>query len=234
MSRAERLLALMQLLRVRRTPVAGAALAAELGVSLRTLYRDMAALQAQGAQIEGEAGVGYVLRPGYFLPPLMFSEEEVEALALGARWVVERADARLGEAAANALEKIAAVLPGRLLGEMDAPGLLIGPGVPLAADDADMARLRWAIRAERKLRIAYRDVKEEETERTLWPLALGYFDQVRILAAWCELRQDFRHFRTDRILSLEILDTHLPSRRAVLLAQWRQSQGIPDQASRRS
>lgn len=234
MSRAERLLALMQLLRMRRTPVAGAALAAELGVSLRTLYRDMAALQAQGAQIEGEAGVGYVLRPGYFLPPLMFSEEEVEALALGARWVVERADARLGEAAANALEKIAAVLPGRLLGEMDAPGLLIGPGVPLAADDADMARLRWAIRAERKLRIAYRDAREEETERTLWPLALGYFDQVRILAAWCELRQDFRHFRTDRILSLEILDTHLPSRRAVLLAQWRQSQGIPDQASRRS
>lgn len=234
MSRAERLLALMQLLRVRRTPVAGAELAAELGVSLRTLYRDVAALQAQGAQIEGEPGIGYVLRPGYFLPPLMFSEEEVEALDLGARWVVERADARLGEAAANALEKIAAVLPGRLRGGREAPGLLIGPGAPLAADDADMARLRWAIRAERKLRIAYRDLKDSVTERTLWPLALGYFDQARILAAWCELRQDFRHFRTDRILSLDILDTHLPRRRAALLKEWRQAQGIPETMPHRS
>ncbi|MEW5772926.1 MAG: YafY family protein [Thermodesulfobacteriota bacterium] len=234
MSRAERLLALMQLLRLRRSPVAGAELAAELGVSLRTLYRDIAALQAQGARIEGEAGVGYVLRPGYFLPPLMFTEEEVQALALGARWVVERADSGLGEAAAGALEKIAAVLPGSLLGEMDSPGLLVAPGSPAAAGDADMFRLRWAIRAERKLRVAYRDLKDRETERTLWPLALGYFQQVRILVAWCELRQAFRHFRTDRILGLEILDAHLPRRRAALLAEWRQSQGIPDPAARRS
>src|SRR5215472_5836791 len=120
MSRAERLLDLMQALRLRRRPVAGQALAAELGVSLRTLYRDIAALQAQGAWIEGEAGLGYVLRPGFMLPPLMFSEDEIAALVLGSRWVAERGDAELALAARHALAKIAAVLPADLRPELDA------------------------------------------------------------------------------------------------------------------
>ena len=111
MSRAERLLELMQCLRRHRYPVGGAALASELGISVRTLYRDIAALQAQGARIDGEPGVGYVLRPGFMLPPLMFSEDEIEALVLGSRWVADRADDPLGRAARNALAKIAAVLP---------------------------------------------------------------------------------------------------------------------------
>src|SRR6516225_364885 len=105
MSRAERLLDLIQILRRHRRPVAGKLLAEELGISLRTLYRDIASLQAQGAGIEGEAGIGYVLKPGFMLPPLMFSEEEIEALVLGSRWVAERGDQRLAAAAKNALAR---------------------------------------------------------------------------------------------------------------------------------
>src|SRR6201988_957718 len=127
MSRAERLLALIQALRRHRRPVSGAALAEELGVSLRTLYRDIQTLIAQGAQIDGEAGVGYVLRPGFMLPPLMFSEEEIEALVLGSRWVHQRADRALADAAANVLAKIGAVLPKDLRDTLDESGLLIGP-----------------------------------------------------------------------------------------------------------
>lgn len=111
MSRAQRLLDLIQLLRGLRRAVAGAVLADELDVSLRTLYRDIEKLRAQGAPIEGEAGIGYVLRPGFMLSPLMFSEGELEALVLGSRWVSERADGPLGKAARNVLAKIGAVLP---------------------------------------------------------------------------------------------------------------------------
>lgn len=125
MSRAERLLDLIQLLRRYRYPVSGAALAAELGISVRTVYRDIATLQAQGAEIAGEAGVGYVLRPGFLLPPLMFSEEEIEALVLGSRWVAERADNRLGAAARNALVKIGAVLPSDLRDTLNASALMV-------------------------------------------------------------------------------------------------------------
>src|SRR6187200_43800 len=110
-SRAERLLELLQVLRRYRQPVAGQTLADELGVSVRTLYRDIATLQGQGAAIDGEAGLGYVLKPGFMLPPLMFSEEEIEALVLGSRWVADRADRALADAAANVLAKIGAVLP---------------------------------------------------------------------------------------------------------------------------
>src|SRR5438046_4123741 len=142
MSRAERLLDLIQILRRHRQPVSGQALADELDISLRTLYRDIASLQGQGAGIEGEAGVGYILRPGFMLPPLMFSEEEIEALVLGSRWVADRGDARLGAAAKNALAKIAAVLPSDLRENLDASSLLVGPGAPIAAGDAELATIR--------------------------------------------------------------------------------------------
>src|SRR5258708_19539099 len=151
-SRAQRLLDLIQLLRRHRFPISGAALAQELGVSLRTLYRDIETLNAQGARIDGEAGVGYVLRPGFMLPPLMFSEEEIEALVLGSRWVAERADAPLSAAARNALAKIVAVLPDDMRDGADATGLLVGPGDAIAAGDAELATIRQAIRTERTLR----------------------------------------------------------------------------------
>ncbi len=145
MSRSQRLLDLLQILRSHRMPVSGVALAAKTGVSLRTLYRDIATLQAQGADIEGEAGVGYVLRPGFLLPPLMFSQHEIEALVLGSRWVAGRADAGLAEAARAALVKIGAVLPEALREELDHSTLLVGPGQGLAAIHVDLAAIRDTI-----------------------------------------------------------------------------------------
>ena len=151
MSRSERLFSLLQALRRFRRPVSGKALAQELGVSMRTLYRDIATLQAQGADIAGEPGVGYVLRPGFILPPLMFSEDEIEALVLGSRWVADRGDDLLGSAAQNAIAKIAAVLPAELRESLDAADLLPGPGRRVVAEAVDLAVVRKAIRAERKL-----------------------------------------------------------------------------------
>ena len=228
-SRAERLLDLIQILRRHRRPVSGRALAAELGISLRTLYRDIGALQAQGARIDGEPGIGYILRPGFILPPLMFSEEEIEALVLGSRWVAERGDGRLGAAAHNALAKIAAVLPADLRDDLDASTLLVGPGDPISAGDMDLATIRQAIRMERKLAITYRDGASAESLRTIWPFALGFFDRARVVVAWCELRQAIRHFRTDRILAMTPTDTRYPRRRQALLKEWREAEGIRPQ-----
>src|SRR5215475_13593307 len=168
-SRAQRLLDLIQLLRRHRFPVSGAALAQELGVSLRTLYRDIETLNAQGARIDGEAGIGYVLRPGFMLPPLMFFEEEIEALVLGSRWVAERTDGPLRAAARNALAKIVAVLPDDVRDGADDSGLLIGPGAPVAAGDAELPVIRQAIRTERKLRVFYQDGSGRNSKRIIWP-----------------------------------------------------------------
>lgn len=229
MSRAQRLLDLIQALRRRRQAVAGAVLAQELGVSLRTIYRDIETLKAQGAHIEGEAGVGYVLRPGFLLPPLMLSEEEIEALVLGSRWVSERADGALGKAARNLLAKIGTVLPDDLKAGIDSAGLLIGPGEPIVARDAELAQIRVAIRAERKLQIAYADEKGTATDRTIWPVALAFFDRVRVLIAWCELRGAYRHFRIDRIVALGAQTERYPRRRARLMKEWHALQGVPEQ-----
>ena len=221
MPKADRLLALIQILRRHRHPVSGQVLAEELGVSLRTLYRDVAALQGQGATIDGEPGVGYLLRPGFLLPPLMFSEEEIEAIALGAQWVARRADKPLAAAARDALAKIAAVLPADLREGLEGESVLVGPGAPIASGPIELSVIRQAIRAERKLDIRYRDASGEETQRMIWPISLAFFDQVRVLAAWCETRADFRHFRADRISDL--IDTNLryPRRRRVLMKEWR-------------
>ena len=150
MSRSERLLALLQLLRGHRYAITGAELASQLGISLRTLYRDIATLQAQGAHIEGEPGIGYVLRPGFMLPPLMFSEEELDALVLGSRWVVAHGDGSLSASASSALAKIEAVLPADYRQQLQSNALLIGT----SRNDSltDEAPLRSAIRQQRKVR----------------------------------------------------------------------------------
>lgn len=227
MSRTERLLDLLQALRRRRRPVAAARLAAELGVSERTIYRDIATLVGQGAAIEGEAGLGYVLRPGFVLPPLMFSDEEIEALVLGLRFVALRGDASLRVAAADVLAKVTDVLPAALREKADDSGLLAVPMAP--APLADLSGLRRAIRTERRLHIAYADADGRASTRTIWPIALAYFERTRILAAWCETRQDFRHFRTDRILRADLGSETYPRRRRVLLAEWRQREGLAAQ-----
>ena len=229
MSRAQRLLDLIQALRGYRRPVIGATLAEALGISLRTVYRDIETLKAQGAHIDGEPGVGYVLRPGFMLPPLMFSEEEIEAIVLGSRWVADRADPALGAAARNALAKIAAVLPQDLKVSLDTSSLLVGPGNAVAAGDAELPTIRLAIRTERKLRIFYVDGRGRDSKRTIWPFALAFFDRVRVVVAWCEIREGYRHFRTDRISKVQFVDKRYPRRRQVLLKDWRATEGIPEQ-----
>lgn len=222
MSRSARLLDLIQILRRHRQPVSGENLARELGISIRTLYRDIATLQAQGADITGEPGIGYILKPGFMLPPLMFSEDELEALVLGSRWVSKRAGGPLGKAAENALAKIASVLPKDLREQLDATNLLVGAGDPVVAGDTYLSAIRLAIRKERKLAIAYEDESGRSSERTIWPFALGFFDRARVVITWCELRNDFRHFRADRITRLHETDIRYPRRKAVLLKEWRE------------
>lgn len=223
MSRSERLFELLQVLRRHRLPVSGRALAAEVGVSLRTLYRDIATLQAQGAHIDGEPGVGYVLRPGFMLPPLMFTEDEIEALVLGSRWVAGRTDHRLRDAARNALARIAAVLPDELRAGLDTSTLFVAPpGEAIPPDGIELSVVRQAIRAERKLDIDYRDAAGVESRRRIWPFGLAFFDSVRIVLCWCELRQDFRHFRVDRIAAATLLEARYPRSRHALMAEWNQ------------
>jgi predicted DNA-binding transcriptional regulator YafY len=225
MSRAQRLLDLIQALRRHRRPVSAGVLARELEVSLRTIYRDIDALKGQGAHIDGEPGIGYVLRPGFLLPPLMFTEEEIEALVLGSRWVGVHGDGALRSAATNALAKIGSILPSDLREQLDLSALLVPPREEPAAGEARLPEIRQSIRRERKMRIAYVDVDGKPSERTVWPFALGFFDHARIVAAWCELRQDFRHFRTDRIASLEVRGERYPRRRGALLKEWREKEG---------
>lgn len=227
MSRAARLLDLLQSLRNRRQPVTGPELARELGVSIRTLYRDIATLQAQGADIQGEPGLGYVLRPGFTLPPLMFSADEIEAIVLGSRWVATRADdARLSDSARQAMSKILAVLPENLRERAEATNLVVAR-IGLEPAQVDAGQIRLAIRNERKLSISYGDTSGMTTERVIWPFMIGFFEKVRVVAAWCEMRQDFRSFRVDRISRLAVLDERYPRRRAVMLKEWREREGIP-------
>jgi len=229
MSRTERLLDLLQILRRHRAPMTGGALASELGISIRTLYRDIATLQGQGAEIEGEPGLGYVLRPGFMLPPLMFSSDELEALVLGASWVGRQIDdSRLSAAASNALSKIAAVLPPDLRQQIDAAAtIVVSSRRPPAPTQIDAALLRDAIRKEIKLRIGYRDDAGRETERVIWPFLIGFFEQHKVVSAWCELRNDYRHFRLDRIATAAPTGERLPRRRNALLKEWREKMDIP-------
>ena len=221
MSRAERLLQLLQVLRRYRRPVSGQTLANELGVSARTLYRDIASLQSQGAMIEGAPGIGYVMRPGFMLPPIMFRSEELDALVLGMRWVADRDDVTLSAGALSALAKIAAVLPAQLRRELEESSLLVGAPLTRPAHTTSPDLLRAAVRAESKLEIAYVDGSGIQSRRIVWPFALVYFDQARVLMCWCELRADFRNFRSDRILSVEQKMERYPKRRSTLLREWR-------------
>ncbi len=228
-SRTERLFDLIQLLRTYHFPVTAARLAGQLDVTVRTIYRDIATLQALGAPVEGEAGMGYLLRPGFLLPPLMFKEEEMEALVLGARWVVNRADRLLGEAARSALARIEAVLPARLRQDMEDAPLIVGPGPAVRGQDDRLVRLRRAIRQQHKVLLRYRSLAGESTERVVWPFALSFFNTARIVVAWCELRQDYRAFRTDLIDEAKVLSATYPRHRTTLLHEWRAREGIPRQ-----
>lgn len=217
--RATRLLRMLDALRQRRAPVRGAQLAAHLGVSLRTVYRDIDALRAQGARIDGDAGVGYRLRPGFVMPPMMFPVEELEALVLGARWVASHADPELAAAAVRALDRVVGVLPERLRLEVETSGLF-APDWHGREPEPWLPALRRAIRSGHAVRMHYRDGEGRASERVVWPFAMAFLDDVRLLAAWCEIRGDFRHFRADRVLALEDTGRPYPDQRHLLMRRW--------------
>ena len=228
MSRTSRLFLLMDALRGYRRPVTAATLAARLGVSERTIYRDIQTLAGLGAPIEGEAGVGYLLRAGMFLPPLMFNHDELEALVLGARWVRQQGDPGLASAANNALAKTSAATPGDLRDMLAETSLYVPSATDEPVLDAYLAAAREAIRHERKLRLCYRDAAGTSSERIVWPFALAFFEGRRVLAAWCELRQANRHFRVDRVSQADDLGERYPARRHELLEVWRRELGIKE------
>jgi predicted DNA-binding transcriptional regulator YafY len=225
MSRAARLLDLMQALRRHRRPVTADTLAQKLGVSKRTLYRDIATLIAEGAAIEGEAGMGYVLREGFFLPPLAFDDEEIDALVLGLRWVIRNADIVLAQAAYESLAKIAAVLPANLREAMESERIFAATDRDRPVVKIDVKAVRDAIRLSRKIEIVYRDGRDAPTTRKIWPIALAFFNDVWLVVAWCETRRDFRHFRTDRIERATFAAERYPKNRRALLKEWRQKEG---------
>ncbi|WP_439566899.1 helix-turn-helix transcriptional regulator [Sphingopyxis sp.] len=226
MAKTGRLFAIIDSLRRRRRPVTAEILADEQRVSVRTLYRDIQALIALGAPIEGEAGVGYVLRPGFFLPPLMFTADELEALVLGARWVEGRQDGSLSRAAGLALAKIAAASPDELKRRIDEAGLWPVSSRWRETNAPLLATVREAMRGEKVLHIAYADERGAVTERAIWPAALAYFEDKQVIAAWCLLRQDFRSFRIDRVTAARIGDERYGRRRAVLMADWWRKNGL--------
>ncbi|MGH6880751.1 MAG: helix-turn-helix transcriptional regulator [Hypericibacter sp.] len=221
MRRADRLFQIIQILRRSTRPVTASGLAGELEVSKRSVYRDIADLMGQRVPIRGEAGLGYVLDRAFDMPPLMLTPDEIEAAVLGEQWVAERGDPVLAGAARDLIAKIAAAVPERLRPFIAEPSIGAPPGKAVAPDGLDIAKTRAWIRSGRKIRIRYRNREAQESERILWPVIIGYAETVRLLAAWCELRQDFRHFRTDRIVAAEFLDETHGARPGELRTRWK-------------
>src|SRR6478672_6948941 len=207
MRRADRLFQIIQVLRRTRKPLTADAIAAELETSKRTIYRDIATLIEQRVPIRGEAGMGYILEKGFDLPPLMLTPDEIEAAVLGAQWVGGNADP----------------VPERLRPFVLEPASRARPGWRREPDRIDMAKTRAQIHEGRKIALRYRDEQGRDSERTIWPIAIGYLEAVRLLAAWCELRRDFRSFRTDRVVEAMYLEEKYPERRDLLRARWRRS-----------
>jgi len=217
MSKSTRLIQMMQLLRTLPAPVTAERLASELGISIRSVYRDVDSLRAAGAVIDGEAGFGYTLVEDPALPPMLFSRDEMEALVLGLREVIEVADPVLAEAAGSALAKLRASLPARMHHEFEHAVLHAKRYYPRPPIRIDIAALRRAAREERAVDIRYTDLQDATTERRVLPLAIVFMDQSLMLLAWCQLRTDFRTFRIDRIDTLtETEESFRPKRVAML------------------
>jgi predicted DNA-binding transcriptional regulator YafY len=219
MQRSGRLLQLLQNLRERRGAVTAKALASQFGVSERTIYRDMETLLELGVPVEGEAGTGFILRPGFFLPSMAFTRDEADAILLGLRFVLVRGDGEIAKAADTALLKIAEGMGDQAEALMMGSGLTVGP--PETGRRDELRMIRSAMRDRRKLKISYRTDGQAPRSRVVWPVALGFFDQVEMLAAWCELRGAFRHFRIDRLDSLALLEENIPRSRNSLLVEYR-------------
>lgn len=220
MRKAERLFEIIQILRLAKKTVTAAEIAAQLEVTIRSIYRDIAALQAMRVPIEGERGIGYILRPGFTLPPLMLSIEETEAIVLALALLDRTGDAELRRAARQVNRKIAAVVP-QPLGQMFSTNSLHAWGTIAPVPEAiDLALVRRAIRDEQKLRIAYRDEQGNATERAIRPVALIYYSQTANIVAWCELRDAIRNFRADRVEHCEPADDFFPGQGDRLRQVW--------------
>jgi predicted DNA-binding transcriptional regulator YafY len=222
--RADRLFDIIQRLRSAKSPMTAAVLAAALEVTVRTVYRDIAALQGRRVPIEGEPGVGYVLRRGFDLPPLMFTTEEIDAIAIGARLVRRIRDPQLHKAAERVLAKVTSIVPEVLRAHLASAPLYVSDGRASAPRGVDLAVVRDAIHERRKMRIAYDDERGVSSRRTIWPIAMAYYVDVTLIAAWCELRNDYRHFRVERIRKSSVLADKYPADNGRLLAAWQQLQ----------
>lgn len=224
MRRADRLFQIIQILRRDTHPVTAEAIAQELETSRRTVYRDIADLIGQRAPIRGEAGVGYILEDGFDMPPLMLTQVEVEAAVLGAQMVVARGDPVLRRAAQDLIAKIGAVIPEALRPLVLEPATRAAPNWRAMPDNIDMVRVRATIRAGHKLGFTYRDEQARDSQRTIWPFAIGYHETTRHIVGWCELRQDFRSFRTDRVSDTVFTEVRYPERPETLRARWKRRQ----------
>ncbi len=223
MRRTERLFQIIQILRSTRSPLTGQELADELEISIATLYRDMAELHAQRIPIRGEAGVGYVLDDGYDMPPLMLTADELEAAALGAAWVAQEADPSLARAARDLVSKLSSAIPKELRPiVLDASSKAIQTRTRVS-ERFDSALLRHAIRERYRLQLIYKDRDGTMSDRIVWPLLIAFLDRTRYLVAWCERKEDYRHFKTERVQELKVLAKKYPSRRAALLKGWEEA-----------
>ena len=220
MPRSDRLFDIIQALRSRKKPMTAAALAEELEVTPRTVYRDIATLQARRVPIEGAAGVGYVLRKGFDLPPLMFTIDEVEAIAVGARMLKRVKDPALQQAADSVLAKVSVVVPEGLRAHVADAHVYVSPGMAADAEGADLAEIRAAIRDSRKLFIGYADGQNRRTNRVIWPIAMAYYVDATLIGAWCELRADYRNFRIERIQSSKVLRERFDQQGGKLFREW--------------
>lgn len=233
MRRTERLFQIIQILRRRSRPVTGDELAAELETSVRTIYRDMAELIAQRVPVRGEAGTGYVLERGYDMPPLMLTPDELEAAVLGAKWVAARGDAALARGAEDLIAKLSQVVPEELQPVIVDAGLSPVNYGNRTRDSFDVSIVRGAIRTRSRLDIDYADEEGRPSTRTIWPFMIAYWDHVRLICAWCELRKDFRHFRTDRVSDARLLNSRFPEPIYKLRARWN-AQRASERAERTS
>lgn len=213
MPKSDRLFEVIQILRTANTPMKAADIAAMLEVSKRTVYRDIATLQAMRTPIYGEAGIGYVMRRGYDLPPINFDVDEVEAITIGLSMIARTGDAQLLKAAKRAARKLSEAAPqtNRLIAS--------SWGTDTSAH-ADPHLIRQAIRSETKLKIGYKDAKGDQSGRIIWPLVLIYYADNTMLVAWCELRKDFRHFRLDRMIECTMTSEQFSGKGPALRKTW--------------
>ncbi|WP_282609357.1 YafY family protein [Pelagibius sp. Alg239-R121] len=220
MRRADRLFDIIQILRSADKPVTADQIAARLEVTSRTIYRDIVTLQASRVPIEGEAGVGYILRAGFDLPPLMFTSDETEALLVGMSMLRRTSDRGLHSAADSIIAKVEAVLPSDRKAPIATRPFYVCDYGAEPSPLIDLAEIRKTIRDSKKLNIDYQDVEGRLTTRTIWPIAVAYYVEVELVCAWCELRQDFRHFRVDRIRRLAFLEESFANSGRHLVDEW--------------